>query len=307
MRNVERREHCLQRWRPRNVKWWWPPNRAILHGRDVVVTTMALMVFWGVPSGCGSAREEEAPNAGPAVVRGDGANQQSLVSPDKVDERIRRLVSSEFPTLTDENSEAFLMEWGANQSGNELRILTDDGPVEVQLFDDVPIHRANFLYKVYRGYFDPTELTRVVPDFVVQGGNSEEERPQQLRFLIGRHTLPSEWDGNHLHVRGALAMSRSYSDNPDKRSSAYDFYIVTGRKVGERELARLERERGWSYTEDQRRMYREEGGTPHLDGEHTVFGRVVSGMEFVDKLAATPTDDSDWPLTRLEVRIPWPD
>lgn len=291
MRNVERKERYS----------------AIRHVRDVLMTTMAVVVCGGGFWGCGSGEEQDSPNTGPAVVQGGGSPQEPSVSPDKVDERIRRLVSSEFPTLTDDNSEAFLTEWGANQAGNQLRIMTEYGPVEVQLFDDVPIHRANFLYKVYRGYFDPTELTRVVPDFVVQGGNSEEERPQQLRFLIGRHTLPSELDGHHIHVRGALAMSRSYSDNPDKRSSAYDFYIVTGRKVGERELARLERERGWSYTEDQRRMYREEGGTPHLDGEHTVFGRVVSGMEFVDKLAATPTDDSDWPLTRVEVRILWPD
>jgi len=271
------------------------------------MTTVVMMVLGCALSGCGSGEEQDLPNTGPAVVQGGGAPQEPQVSPDEVDERIRRLVSSEFPTLTDENSEAFLTEWGAKQALSNLRIMTEFGPVEIQLFDDVPIHRANFLYKVYRGYYDPTELTRVVPDFVVQGGNSEEERPQQLRFLIGRHTLPAELDDNHIHVRGALAMSRSYSDNPDKRSSAYDFYIVTGRNVGEKELARLERDRGWSYSEDQRRMYREEGGTPHLDGEHTVFGRVVSGMEAVDKLAATPTDDSDWPLTRLEMRIAWPE
>ena len=70
---------------------------------------------------------------------------------------------------------------------------TKHGRIVVELFDDVPVHRANFLYKVYRRYFDPSEFTRVVPDFVVQGGNSEEERPQQLRFLIGQHTLPAEF------------------------------------------------------------------------------------------------------------------
>ena len=109
---------------------------------------------------------------------------------------------------------------------------TKHGRIVVELFDDVPVHRANFLYKVYRRYFDPSEFTRVVPDFVVQGGNSEEERPQQLRFLIGQHTLPAEFKDRHIHSRGALAMSRSYSNNPDKRSSGYDFYIVTGRKIG---------------------------------------------------------------------------
>ena len=80
-----------------------------------------------------------------------------------------------------------------------------------------------------------------MPDFVVQGGNSEEERPQQLRFLIGQHTLPAEFDAAHIHTRGALAMSRSYNDNPDKRSSGYDFYIVTGRKIGPQELGKVQR------------------------------------------------------------------
>ena len=158
---------------------------------------------------------------------------------------------------------------------------------------------------MHRRYFDPAEFTRVVPDFVVQGGNSEEERPQQLRFLIGQHTLPAEFDPEHIHTRGALAMSRSYNDNPDKRSSGYDFYIVTGRKIGPQELGKVQRDRGVDYTTAQAQAYAKEGGAPHLDGEHTVFGRVVEGMEVVDKLAATPRDESDWPLTRLEVRMDW--
>ena len=126
---------------------------------------------------------------------------------------------------------------------------TKHGRIVVELFDDVPVHRANFLYKVYRRYFDPAEFTRVVPDFVVQGGNSEEERPQQLRFLIGQHTLPAEFRTTHPRAR-CIAMSRSYSDNPDKRSSGYDFYIVTGRKIGAEELGRIQREKGRTYTRE---------------------------------------------------------
>ena len=221
----------------------------------------------------------------------------------KIDERIRRLVASDFPTLTDDNASAFLQEWGNTQSENRIALDTKYGRIVVELFDDVPIHRANFLYKVYRRYFDPAEFTRVVPDFVVQGGNSEEERPQQLRFLIGRHTLPSEFREDRVHVRGALAMSRSYNDNPDKRSSGYDFYIVTGRRIGAQELGGIQRDKGRRYTDAQALTYATQGGAPHLDGEHTVFGHVVKGMEVVDQLAATPRDASDWPVTRLEVRM----
>ena len=221
----------------------------------------------------------------------------------EVDERIRRLVASEFPTLDDENAASFLAEWGRGQTENPRGVGHQTRSDRGGTVDDVPLHRANFLYKVYRRYFDPSEFTRVVPDFVVQGGNSEEERPQQLRFLIGQHTLAAEFKNHHIHSRGALAMSRSYSDNPDKRSSGYDFYIVTGRKIGAQELGRVQQEKGRTYTREQAEMYARQGGAPHLDGEHTVFGRVVEGMDVVDRLAATPRDGSDWPVERLEVRM----
>jgi peptidyl-prolyl cis-trans isomerase A (cyclophilin A) len=231
---------------------------------------------------------------------------EKAVEPEKkveVDERIRRLVASDFPTLDDANAAAFLAEWGATQTENRVVLDTKHGRIVVELFEDVPVHRANFLYKVYRRYFDPAEFTRVVPDFVVQGGNSEEERPQQLRFLIGQHTLPAEFHPDRIHVRGALAMSRSYNDNPDKRSSGYDFYLVTGRKIGAEELGRIQRDAGRVYTAAQAQAYATQGGAPHLDGEHTVFGRVTEGMDVVDRLAATPRDASDWPVERLEVRM----
>ena len=184
----------------------------------------------------------------------------------EVDERIRRLVASEFPALDDKNAASFLAEWGRGQTENVVALDTKHGRIVVELFDDVPVHRANFLYKVYRRYFDPSEFTRVVPDFVVQGGNSEEERPQQLRFLIGQHTLPAEFKNHHIHSRGALAMSRSYSDNPDKRSSGYDFYIVTGRKIGAQELGRIQKEKGAVTPEIKRRSMPGRVGHPIWTG-----------------------------------------
>jgi len=265
------------------MKWIW--------GTSGVVALATMLVA------CGGNSAGKAPQAQPA---------KSAAQPEKkveVDERIRRLVASDFPTLDDTNAANFLTEWGATQTENRVVLDTKHGRIVVELFEDVPVHRANFLYKVYRRYFDPAEFTRVVPDFVVQGGNSEEERPQQLRFLIGQHTLPAEFREDRVHVRGALAMSRSYNDNPDKRSSGYDFYIVTGRKIGAEELGRLQRDAGRTYTAAQAQAYATQGGAPHLDGEHTVFGRVVEGMDVVDRLAATPRDASDWPVERLEVRM----
>lgn len=208
-----------------------------------------------------------------------------------------------FPPLTDANCESFLTEWHEGHQGGIIEVETQYGTILLELFDDVPLHAANFRYKVERGYYRPSEFVRVVPEFVVQGGNSEDTRAQEMRWLIGKHTLPSEFDDRYRHVRGAVAMGRTYKGNPDKRSASYDFYIVVGRKVTSVELQRIEREKGLTYTEAQKQRYYAEGGTPHLDNEHTVFGRLVEGWAVLDRLSQVPTDDSDWPLQRLEMQV----
>ena len=217
--------------------------------------------------------------------------------------RVQAMLGVGLPKLDNENSTEFLKKWGDEHDERFVTMDTKFGEIVVELFDDTPIHRANFIYKIYRRYYSPSEFIRVVPNFIVQGGNSEEERPQEMRFLIGLYSLESEIKSHYVHHRGALAMSRSYTNNPEKRSSSYDFYIVTGSKKSSGELARIEKENGIVYTDQQTSMYKTYGGVPHLDGEHTVFGHVISGMNVVDSLAETPTDDSDWPLLKLEVKM----
>lgn len=217
--------------------------------------------------------------------------------------KVRAMLGIGYPKLNDDNAEEFLTDWLHDHAERNIVIHTKHGDISIELLDQTPIHTSNFLYKIHRQYYSPSEFTRVVPDFVIQGGNSEEEKPQQQRFLIGTHSLPSEFVPGLYHHRGAVAMSRGYNNNPDKRSSSYDFYIVTGRKISDIELASIEREKGISYTDAQKTLFKTVGGAPHLDFEHTVFGRVTEGMDVVDRIAATPADQSEWPLEKLELSI----
>jgi peptidyl-prolyl cis-trans isomerase B (cyclophilin B) len=207
------------------------------------------------------------------------------------------------PPLDDKTCVPFLTNFGAQNSTSQVKMTTKWGEVIIKLYDDVPLHRANFLYLIERSYFSPSQIVRIVPDFVIQGGTSEEVDDQRKRAIIGDHTLPNEFLPHRIHKRGALAMSRSYTENPNKRSSGYDFYIVIGKPVNGATLHTTSMENGMNYTEEQKRIYATKGGTPHLDNEHTVFGEVVSGMEAVESISRLERDGSDWPVQHVEFTI----
>ena len=204
-----------------------------------------------------------------------------------------------FPRLTEDNAEEFLRQYAQDHPENRVKITTDFGDIIVELFDDTPLHRANFIYLVNRGYYSPTEVLRVIKGFMIQSGNSEEVEAAADRMLIGSYCIPQEMTLKHPHFRGAIAMSRIYDDNPEKCSSAYDFYIVQGTKYHNVHIFQAEEEKGISYSEAQKERYKKEGGAIHLDMEHTVFGRVVKGLSVVDKIANVEVDASNWPIQHV--------
>jgi len=187
-----------------------------------------------------------------------------------------------------------------------VEIETTFGKMVVELFDDTPKHRDNFFKLADEGFYDGILFHRVISGFMVQGGDpgSRQEEPGQLGGGGPGYKIPAEIDNDHVHVKGALAAARQGDGvNPMRESSGSQFYIVQGKPISEKELNNMARRNGWEYTEEQKKAYMENGGTPFLDGSYTVFGRVISGMDVIDKIAATKTRPGDRPIEDVVMKM----
>jgi peptidyl-prolyl cis-trans isomerase B (cyclophilin B) len=205
--------------------------------------------------------------------------------------------------LTDKNIVEYLVKYGEENKETIVLITTDFGNIKLKLYNDTPLHRANFIQLIKKGIYENTQFSRVVKNFVIQGGSSNETLAANKKFYLGDYMLPSEMSLTHIHKRGALAMSRPYNGNPDKKSDAFDFYIVIGSKQNEPTLYRVQKEKNITYTPENLTIYKNLGGTPHLDLEHTVFGEVISGMNVVDKINRVAVDGSDWPKKDVVINL----
>ena len=200
-----------------------------------------------------------------------------------------------------------------NKKEDHVVLETTMGNIELKLYDATPLHRDNFRNLVREGAYDSLLFHRVIKDFMIQGGDPDSKNAAP-GMLLGEgdkpYTVPAEFrlDEGIFHRRGVLAAAREGDDvNPEQRSSAMQFYIVWGRVFDEAGLdqiqERLDRRTGGSVklTPEMREVYKTTGGTPHLDGQYTVFGEVVSGLDVVDAIQQVATDDNDRPLE--DVRI----
>lgn len=186
---------------------------------------------------------------------------------------------------------------------------TTAGNLRLALSDDTPLHRDNFLMLVNEGYYDGTLFHRVIADFMIQGGDPDSRKalPGQVLGNGGPgYTIPAEFDLPYLyHWRGALAAARDGDEvNPEQESSGSQFYIVWGKKQTPADIRRVRgmlEEKGISLTSQMIDDYEMNGGTPHLDGQYTVFGEVIEGMEVVAKIQGVQTDSNDRPLEDIRV------
>lgn len=177
-------------------------------------------------------------------------------------------------TITTENAAAFFTAYGKKNKEDKVALHTRLGTITIKLYKNTPIHRASFIYLVKNKYFDTTCFYRIVPDFIVQGGNSDSDITTEFRTQLNNYLLPSEFRKNRPHKRGVIAAARDWEYNPEKKSSSFEFYFIQATK-----------------------------SQSHLDFEHTVFGEIIDGIEVIDKIAATPIDSDEWPRKEISIKM----
>ena len=182
--------------------------------------------------------------------------------------------TKKFPIITQDNLVEFLTAYGKDNPETKVRISTSLGIIDLKLFKDTPLHRANFIYLVKQGYFNETFFHRVSPNFIIQAGSSDLKSTFKKRAEIGgNYTLPYEKGNGRIHQSGTVSGAKEYRENPDNRSAPFEFFIFLGPK----------------------------SSTAHLNGKYTIFGKVTKGMDVVESISKLPADDGEWPIDNLYI------
>lgn len=204
-----------------------------------------------------------------ALVSCESTNKDEMDTTNKL-ERINQKKKSKprpLDSINKTNVVPFLEEYGKQNPEKIALIKTRLGNIKIKLYEKTSLHRANFIFLTKIGYFDTTCFYRVVPEFIIQGGNSERLKTVRIRNKYKNYRIPPEFDSNLKHKYGAIAAARDWENNPNKLSNPFEFYIVQSRN-----------------------------GAHHIDGEHSVFGEVLEGFAVIDKIANLEAGGDEWPL-----------
>lgn len=181
---------------------------------------------------------------------------------------------SKVETITQEELMPFLRDYFKLNDQRIFTIETRFGNITIKLYEDTPLHTANFARLAELGYFDTSFFHRVAKGFVIQGGNSDKIVTHKFRSKIGDFLIPNEYSPNHKHLHGVVSAAKFTEQNVSNASSPFEFFIVTSKR-----------------------------GAPHLDKKHTVFGEVISGMNVVEKISKVDVDQSEWPLKNIGIDV----
>tara|TARA_R110002050_G_scaffold188574_3_gene323189 strand:+ start:12099 stop:12824 length:726 start_codon:yes stop_codon:yes gene_type:complete len=198
--------------------------------------------------------------------------KKDSIAPEVPSEEEKEEEEEEAFELTEDNAIEFFFNYSKTLKENKVKLTTSLGTITIQLFNNVPYHKANFIYLTKMGYFNNTYFHRVVKNFIIQGGNADNVETAKKRSKIGRYLLPPDTRKGHKHHRGVVSMPSSEINNPHKLASPYEFFIVVTKP-----------------------------GSYHLDGGYTPFGRVIDGMDVVDKINSQPVDNGDWPSQNIYI------
>ena len=199
-----------------------------------------------------------------------------------------------------------------NNMNTKVKVVTSQGEMIIELYNETPQHRDNFIKLVKEGFYNDLLFHRCIKGFMAQGGDPESRGASPTKMLgMGGpgYNVPAEFNANLIHKKGALAAARQGDQvNPQKKSSGSQFYIVQGSKLEDAQLNQYEamaarKMPGFKYTEEQRNIYKTIGGTAMLDMDYTVFGEVVEGLDVLDKILAQPTKQGDRPVTDITMKM----
>ncbi|WP_438962623.1 peptidylprolyl isomerase [Nonlabens sp.] len=176
------------------------------------------------------------------------------------------------PYIPQDSVEAFFTRYAAQHPETKVRMSTSYGDIEMELFEETPLYRASFLFLIKNNYFDETVVHRAVERFIVQAGNSDNMITAQKKNSAGNYQLPMHILPGVKHAYGTLSSAKYWENNPENWHNPFDFFISLR-------------------------------ATAHLDGEHTIFGRVTKGMEVAEAITKVETDSRDWPKKDIYIEM----
>jgi len=236
------------------------------HLTFLTATTLLLLTSCGD----GKFKESSDPNDSTPIIK-DTTNviENEVKAVDKSLDSI-----TEYPMITNKNVETFLTQYGKENPETKVKVSTQYGDIIIELYKDTPLHRANFIYLVKQQYFDGTFFHRVVPNFIIQGGNSDNVNTPKKRNKLGpAYLLPAEIIPGRNHTYGTVSGAKEYRENPDNRSAPFEFFIFVG----------------------------PDKFTSHLNGSYTIFGHVIQGMDVAETISKLPADDGEWPKQNVYI------